>query len=369
MRVLHFYKTFSPEGFGGCESFIRHLSYATQQEGVHNTVLALDQHSQEPIAHDYYDYAHAKENFNIASTGFSWSVFATFKRLAQQADLIHYHFPWPFMDVVHFATQVQKPTVVTYHSDIVRQKYLLKIYQPLMQRFLSSVDGIAATSPNYLQSSPVLQKYADKTTVIPIGMAEELYPEVQDAKVVEYQRRFGSRFFLFVGVLRYYKGLHYLLEACQNTPWPMVIVGVGPMKLSLKQQAQRLGLTNLHFIGEVSEQEKVNLLTACYSVVFPSHLRSEAFGISLLEGAMFAKPLICSEIGTGTSFINQHLTTGLVVEPASAQALRQAMQQLWDNPQQANKYGQAAGERYQQQFTAQAMGEAYVALYQRLLSA
>lgn len=369
MKVLHFYKTFSPDGFGGCESFIRHLSYATDQMGVRNTVLALDRKAQEPLAHDHYYYAHAKENFNVASTGFSWSVFSKFKRLAEQADLIHYHFPWPFMDLVHFASQIKKPTVVTYHSDIVRQKYLLQLYKPLMHRFLDSVDAIAATSPNYLQSSPVLQKYADKTSVIPIGMAQELYPTVQDSMIAAYQARFGPRFFLFVGVLRYYKGLHYLLEACQNTPWPMVIVGIGPMEQALKQQAQRLGLKNLHFIGEVSEQEKADLLTACYGVVFPSHLRSEAFGISLLEGAMFSKPLICSEIGTGTSFINKHLDTGLVVAPASATALRQALQQLWDNPVLAEQYGLAAHNHYQRLFSAKEMGEAYVTLYQRLLSA
>lgn len=369
MKILHIYKSFAPDGIGGCESFIRHLSYSTDQLGVDNSILALGPQEQELTAHDYYHYAHAKENFSVASTGFSWSIFSTFKRLAEQADLVHYHFPWPFMDLVHFASQVKKPTVVTYHSDIVRQKYLLQLYKPLMHRFLANVDAIAATSPNYLHSSPVLQKYADKTCVIPIGMAEALYPTVQSEMVTEYQARFGPRFFLFVGVLRYYKGLHYLLEACQNTPWPMVIVGVGPMEAELKRQAQRLGLNNVHFIGEVSEQQKVDLLTACYGVVFPSHLRSEAFGISLLEGAMFAKPLICSEIGTGTSFINQHLTTGLVVEPASALALRQALQQLWDNPQLAEKYGQAARRRYLQQFTAQVMGEAYVALYQRFLSA
>ena len=367
MKVLHFYKTFSPEGFGGCESFIRHLSYSTHQQGVQNTVLSLEPQAHELRAHGHYHYAHAKEDFNLASTGFSWSVLSTFKSLAEQADVIHYHFPWPFMDIVHFAAQVKKPTVVTYHSDIVRQKFLLQLYRPLMHGFLNRVDAIAATSPNYSQSSPTLQKYADKTSVIPIGMVEELYPKVQQPSLAEYHARFGPRFFLFVGVLRYYKGLHYLLDACQNSPWPMVIVGAGPMQQLLKQQAQRLGLHNVHFIGEVSEQQKVDLLTACYGVVFPSHLRSEAFGISLLEGAMFGKPLVCSEIGTGTSFINQHLETGLVVEPASASALRQALQQLWDNPQLAEKYGRAARNRYLQHFTAQAMGEAYVALYQRLL--
>ena len=86
---------------------------------------------------------------HIASTSFSISSFLRFVQLAKKADVIHYHFPWPFMDVVHFAAMVKKLSVVTYHSDIIRQKYLLKIYRPLMGKFLGDVSCIDATSPNY----------------------------------------------------------------------------------------------------------------------------------------------------------------------------------------------------------------------------
>ena len=58
------------------------------------------------------------------------------------------------------------------------------------------------------------------------------------------------------------------------------------------------------------------LLALSYAILFPSHLRSEAFGISLLEGAMFGKPLISSEIGTGTTYINIDGKTGVVVPPS-----------------------------------------------------
>ena len=69
-----------------------------------------------------------------------------------------------------------------------------------------------------------------------------------------------------------------------------------------------------------------------YAIVFPSHLRSEAFGISAGQGAMYGKPMISSEIGTGTSYINNHNETGLVVPPSNPQAFREAMRTLWENP-------------------------------------
>jgi glutamine synthetase len=149
----------------------------------------------------------------------------------------------------------------------------------------------------------------------------------------------GAKFFLFVGVLRYYKGLHILLDAAKGSNYPIIIVGAGPIETSLKRQARKHGLDHVHFLGAVSDQDKVALLSLCYAVVFPSHLRSEAFGISLLEGAMHGKPMISSEIGTGTSFINVHEQTGLVVPPSDPRAFRNAMDKLWNKPERAKSMG------------------------------
>ena len=305
----------------------------------------------------------ARLDFQIASTGFSISAFWRFYQLAKQADIIHYHYPWPFMDVVHFATRVCKPTVVTYHSDIIRQVHLNKLYRPLKRKFLECMDCIVATSPNYLATSMVLAKYKDNVKVIPIGLDKAGYPEVEPDRLQFWREKVGSKFFLFVGLIRYYKGLHILLEAAQGTDYPIVIVGAGPIESALKAQAAQLGLRNIHFLGYQSDEDKVALLTLCYGVVFPSHLRSEAFGISLLEGAMYGKPLISSEIGTGTTYINIADETGLVVPPSDSVALRQAMTYLWEHPEQAAEMGKCAEERYYQFFTADQMVQSYVDLY------
>ncbi len=349
--------------------FIRHLSKATASLGLENTVLALD---RQPVP-DYRDggmrVVQAKEDFSLASTGFSRQSIGLLRELSAEADVVQYHFPWPFMDVAHFVARVNKPTLVTYHSDIVRQKVLLQLYKPLMKTFLGNVDAIVATSPNYLRTSPVLQQFKEKTSVIPIGLDESLYPRPDSTAVAGWRQRFGGRFFLFVGVLRYYKGLHILLEALKGSDIPVVIVGAGPVESSLLRQSAQGRLNHIHFLGAVPEQDKVDLLEACYGVVFPSHLRSEAFGISLLEGAMFGKPLVSSEIGTGTSFVNVHDRTGLVVPPSNPGRLREAMEALWRDPALAQSLGQAARARYEDLFTAERMGQSYADLYRRLVSA
>jgi rhamnosyl/mannosyltransferase len=308
-------------------------------------------------------------NFEIASNAMSLSAVRKLAHLAREADVIHYHFPWPFADMAHFMARVNKPSVVTYHSDIVRQKTLMKVYTPLKRRFLNSVSAIVATSPNYLASSPVLTRYRDKTCAIPIGLDKAIYPRPRAEIKEQWRQRCGDRFFLFVGVLRYYKGLHILLEAVAGTEYPVVIVGAGPIEQELKDHARRLGLTNVMFVGALEEEDKVALLELCYALAFPSHLRSEAFGISLLEGAMYGKPMISSEIGTGTTYINIDGDTGLVVPPSDPRAFREAMRTLWNNPQLAAEMGQRAEQRYWDLFTAEKMAHNYLQLYRELKQA
>lgn len=367
MRVLHFYKTSFPDSMGGVEQVINQIARGAVRLGVEVDVLSLTPNkAARTIPIDGYLAHRARLNFQIASTGVSASALLQFSKLAKKADVIHYHFPWPFMDVVHFATRVNKPTLVTYHSDIIRQKHFLKFYRPLRNKFLSSVDRIVATSPNYLATSDVLAKLVDKVSVIPIGIDKSTYSQPSAEKLHYWRQRFGPKFFLFVGVIRYYKGLHVLLEAAKGTSYPIVIVGAGPIEAELKAQARKLELDNVFFMGHLDDEDKVALLTLCYAVLFPSHLRSEAFGISLLEGAMYGKPMISSEIGTGTTFINVGGETGLVVPPSNPTALRQAMQHLWDDPEMATQMGKNAEDRYWKYFTADKMVRAYVDLYWRI---
>ena len=368
MRVLHFYKTYFPDSVGGVEQVIRQMCVGTGRLGITNQVLSLSRNRHlAPFDYEGHTVHRAPLNFEVASNAVSVQAIGKLARMAAEADVVHYHFPWPFMDMAHFLARIDKPTVVTYHSDIVRQKALLRLYQPLKHRFLESVDTIVATSPNYLASSAVLDGYRDKTRVITFGLDKSSYPEPDQARLDHWRARVGPKFFLFVGVLRYYKGLHILLDAVAGTDYPVVIVGAGPIEAELKAHAERLGLKRVQFVGAVDDLDKAALLKLCYAVAFPSHLRSEAFGISLLEGAMYGKPMISSEIGTGTTYINVHGETGLVVPPSDHEALRAAMTRLWHDPQMAQEMGQRAEARYWQLFTSAQMADNYARLYQELV--
>ncbi len=371
MKVLHVYRTFFPDTQGGLEEVIRQICLSSSPSGVASRVFALSRNPRpSQLKVDNIEVIRVKQTFEIASCGFCFGDLSVFREQARWADLIHYHFPWPFADVMHLMYASDTPSIVTYHSDIVRQSFLQSFYRPLMYRFLGSVSRIVATSPNYYATSDVLSRFSDKVEIIPIGIDESTYPVAPTGRRLQSVRdQYGEGFFLFVGVLRYYKGLHILLEAIKDANYRVVIVGSGPVEKELKQQARRLLLDNLVFGGYVDDETKMALFQLSRGVVFPSYLRSEAFGVALLEGAMSGKPLLSAEVGSGTSHINIDGETGYVVPPGCPQALREALDKLYYNPGRAEIMGQAAKQRYQALFTGALMGRRYADVYRQALVA
>lgn len=369
LRVLHVYRTYFPDPQGGLQEAIRQICLSTRDRGVVPRVFTLSPDPVPAVIHreeaDVYRFC---QHVEIASSGFSLTALSGFRRLVNWADVVHYHFPWPFADLLHWAGGVTKPTLVTYHSDIVRQQGLLRLYRPLMHRFLRSANRIVATSPAYAESSAVLRHYREKTLVIPLGLDEASYPPVSTEALKRVRAVFGDDFFLFVGVLRYYKGLHDLLAAVRGTSLRVVIAGTGPEEGRLKALARAYGGENVCFAGYVAEHEKTALIAASRGLVFPSNARSEAFGMTLLEGAMMARPLICSELGTGTTYVNRHNETGLVVPPADPIALREAMLKLVADDELTLRLGRDARARFERLFNGRSMGEQYAQLYRELVA-
>jgi rhamnosyl/mannosyltransferase len=270
------------------------------------------------------------------------------------------------MDVIHFFSKQNKPTILSYHADIIKQKKLLMLYKPLMNKFLTDVDVIVASSNNYFESSIYLQSFKNKVEVIPYGISDKRI-DLKNPKLNYWKEQLGNKFFFFVGVHRYYKGLNFLIEALALRDLPTVIAGEGPMTSELKGLAKKFRLKNIKFIGEVSHEDKDAIFELSYAFVFPSHLRSESFGLSLLEASMYGKPMISCEIRTGTSFINLNNETGIVVIPENAKSIQVAMSYIWENPSEAKRMGESARQRYLNIFTSEKMCTSYLELYKKLL--
>jgi len=328
LNVLHLYKTAPPEDIGGVGVVIQNITRHARASGTQHRVLVCTRSTE--------------FHTQTASMPVSLEYRRQFRALLEWADLLHFHHPFPLQDLLYLLERRKAPmppAVVTYHSDVVRQRFFNTLYTPLARAFLRSVESVVATSPNYVQSSSLLQSLDRPVDIIPLGITPEDYPLVDPQVAARLEQQVGQGFFLFLGALRYYKGLMYLVEAARQTGLPVVIAGRGPMEKTLRQQAA--GADNIRFLSDVDEQAKVALLSLARAFVFPSHLRSEAFGISLLEAQMMRLPLITCDIGTGTSYVNEAGVTGLLVPPADSAALAGAMVELNSDPDRCREMGVA----------------------------
>lgn len=373
MRVLQLYRTYMPDTHGGIEEAIHQICLATRKLGVEQRILTLSPvEKTEVISRPEADVVRVPLQIEPASCSMGIQLFREYRKQAQWADVIHIHYPWPFADLVQVLSGVNKPIIVTYHSDIIKQNKLEKVYAPLRWAFFRNVDHFATTSPNYLQTSPLLFKLiagsvSKPVSVVPLGLDPKSYADPSDEALSYVQNNFSDDYFLFLGVLRYYKGLKFLVEAAQKTDAKIVIAGDGPEGDSLKQQAKDLGLTNVTFAGRVSDDLKKALFKKSRGVLFPSCERSEAFGVTLLEGQLYGKPLVSCEIGTGTTYVNRHNETGIVIPPFDSQALADAIEALRANPQWAEELGRNGNQRLMTNFSGEQVGRSYLSLYKNLM--
>jgi len=371
LQALQVYRTYFPDPPGGLQEAIRQIAIATSSYDIQSKIFTLSP-KPDPVIISRPEGQVVRARSWAAPASCDLGGVTAFKRFAEvctQSDVVHYQFPWPFADVLHAVVRPTVPALLTYQSDVIRQKMLGAMYAPLMWRTLKSMRVIVATSPAYARTSPVLShpSIRDKVRVIPNGIVEESYPKEADGAVFDrIKLGRGEPYFLFIGVLRYYKGLHTLVQAARHVDAKIVVAGSGPEEGNLKELSEQLGAKNIIFAGQITEAEKVALLQSCRALVLPSHVRSEAFGMVLVEAAMFGRPQISCEIGTGTSFVNTHEESGLVVPPENPAELAQAMISLLQDTSLAEQLGVGARARYERLFSGVALGKAYADLYREV---
>ena len=368
MHILQIYKDYYPV-LGGIENHVRDLSEGLAARGHRVTVLVTN---TEP--HTLIEYPRpgltvikAARSLHVSSTPLSLEMLL-WTRLVRP-DVVQLHFPYPPGDLAALLVPGHAPLVVTYHSDIVRQRNLLRVYRPLLAWTLHRAARIIATSPNYIISSPFLRHKAAKCVVIPLGVDIERFAHADERQVAMWRERYGAPLLLFVGRLRYYKGLHVLLDALPAVRTQLLIAGSGPEQAALAAQAARLGVGDrVHFLGDVADEDLPALYHAADIFVLPAHLRAEALGVAQIEALASGLPSISTELGTGTSYANLHGETGLVVPPGDPCELANATNTLLADAELRHRCGAAGQRRATALFGRERMLDGVEAVYQHVLA-
>jgi rhamnosyl/mannosyltransferase len=282
------------------------------------------------------------------------------------AEIVHLHLPNPAAVLAYLASGHRGRLVVSYHSDIVRQRVLGAAFAPFLQWVLRRAEAIIVATPNYLDSSPALARHRDRCVVIPYGVSGSDF-EATDAEVAALRAEYGDRIVLGVGRLVYYKGFEHVIDAMREIDGHLLIVGDGPLRPELEVRARNQGVADrITFVGKV--ERTAPYYHAADVFVLASVARSEAFGIVQLEAMACGTPVVNTRLKSGVPYVSRHGETGITVAPGDAGALAQAVNRILDDEPLRQAYGSAARHRVHDEFDQDHMGERMLELYQLLLS-
>jgi glycosyltransferase involved in cell wall biosynthesis len=284
-------------------------------------------------------------------------------------DILHVHVPNPVAEVSYLMAARDRPLVAHFHSDIVRQKFMLRVYAPLLESFYRHASRIVVPTPNHISVSPFVSKFKEKCRVVPFGIRLSKFDLTEAIAKKADQLRSDGPAVLFIGRLVYYKGIEYLIEAMSRVKARLWIIGTGPLESKLKQLTVQLNLqSKVRFLGNVSDEDVPAYYHACEVFVLPSVANSEMFGIVQLEAMACRKPVVATNLPTGVSYVNVHGLTGLLVPPRNPEALAEAINKLLASSSLRREMGEAGRKRVESEFTAAKMAAGILDVYQDVLN-
>jgi glycosyltransferase involved in cell wall biosynthesis len=143
-----------------------------------------------------------------------------------------------------------------------------------------------------------------------------------------------------------------------------VLVGDGPERSAVEEEIRRLGLGSaVRLLGERTDVPEL-LATAD---VFVLSTWSEGLPLSVLEAMAAGLPVIASNVGGIPELVSDGVS-GVLVPPGDPDALAEAIERLVGDRFLAQKLGHAGRRRVAESFDLEAVREAHLALYRRLLA-
>lgn len=349
LRVIHVCKYFPPER-GGMESYVQTLALAQAAGGHQVLVLAhgTAASGRETLA----------ENCTVSRSRvwlrlgaylpvapkLLWNLWRAVRGFAPH--IVHVHCPNPAaLWCVALLRGKSSPhgarhpaLVVHWHADVVfpqdRQPnaWLLAWWRRMERALLARADRIIATSQPYLDSSAYIAPWRAKCVVVPLRIPEPCPQTLARHPAVDFLRdpvAGTTRAVLSVGRLAHYKGFEVLVRAIAQAPHVRCcIVGTGEQGPTLRVLVLALGLEGRVLLaGEVDDDVLQACYAACDVFCLPSLLRTEAFGLVLLEALQAGKWCVASDVpGCGMGTVLRHGINGWLVPPGDVQSLAAALE-------------------------------------------
>ncbi|SHM16165.1 glycosyltransferase [Ruminococcus flavefaciens] len=360
LRILEVNKAYFPHT-GGIETLIRQYSEElTKLDDVSLKALVCRDGRGKAIREKMngVELLRAGSLGTYFSCPLSISFIKHFRRMAAKADVVHIHVPFPLADAALLLSGFKGKVVVSWHSDIVKQKKLMFFYKPFMRYLLKRADVILTATEGHVKHSLYLNKYSHKCKVLPYGITPEDYLAVPRRSILTEKATDKSCVkVFFTGRLVYYKGVDVLLKAFTKVKdCELFIAGTGELGDQLRNFVSSHNMEQkVHFLGFLPDEELRQAYADCDIFVLPSVAPSEAFGIVQLEAMVYGKPVINTALKSGVPYVSINGQTGLTVPPSSPKSLAQAINTLAEDRELREKYGRAAAERVKNEFNEKAI--------------
>ncbi len=371
MKILQFGKFYYPVS-GGMERALFEITEGLNAQGISCDVLCshTKSHNEEQNFGRYMVYRTASYGI-VNSTSISPHMITKLWKIAKNYDVIDVHHPDPMAFLALFIVRPKAKLVIHWQSDIVRQKFMAKLFLPLQNWVLRRADSVVLASQSYGEHSADLKNYLHKMEVVPIGIDSTLL-EVDRPKLEAIKERYSHKKIIFaVGRLVTYKGFDHLVEAARylSDEYLILIAGKGPEEENLLATIARYNLEErVQLLGYISEEEKYAYFESAKVFSLPSITRAEAFGVVLVEAMAFGKPIVLSDIqGSGMNWVNMDGVTGLQVEPKNPEALAQAIEKITTDERLYQEFSANARKRFERLFTRETMVESLIDIYSKII--
>lgn len=289
--------------------------------------------------------------------------YPTLKKLIKDNDVIHHHYPYPTMELTllrYLKKFKNKKFIVTWHANIKnsRWSWIEKIYNPMIEKLLNRADCIVVTSPQLFEASEILKKHQHKIKIIPLSF-DPKYSLILERKYPK-NRCFNL---LFVGKLRKYKGLEYLIQAIQNLDVKLNIVGNGEEFQNLQELVFKLNVSHkVIFNSKVNDLQLIKMYKEADLFVLPSINEAEAFGVVQLEAMANGLPVINTNLESGVPFVSLNGYSGITVEPKKSNVLTNAIEKIINNKDLYEQFSKNSLERAKL-FSRKKMSQDYIKIY------
>ncbi len=372
IRVVTFGR-YADDNFGGVERYVFELARALEGEVSFVNIVARRGAPPDVAMAGEIVYARALAHLGGTPVCPTMPWHALRRHATAPFDIAHLQFPADPM--AHLAYSLLPRTVkrvISWHSDVVRQRGLLKLYRPFLNRLLRGADAIIAATPAHVSSSQQLDvvRQSARFRYVPYGLDLTRFAD-RPALASDIRRRFGDRFLVFaLGRHVYYKGFEFLIRAMADVPGALLALGgEGPLTRDLHRVAADLRITErVVFAGRIPDADLPAWYHACDVFCLPSVERAEAFGIAQVEAMACGKPVVCCRLDNGVNWVNRDGETGLAVPPAHPGALAGALTRLQTDVALRERLGEGARHRAYAEFTSAAVAKGTLAVYREVLS-